>query len=152
MLELIQKFIDGFTEAEEPTEYIHSRKQLAEAALMYHVIQVDGIVKQEERARMVEVLSSHFEMDEEQTASLAKAAEVEEIEAIDLYKFTSLLKQRLDEEERLTMIENLWEMVYADGHLHELEDNVLWRISELIGVDTRARTLLKKLVETRQAS
>lgn len=152
MFDLIKKFITDFSEAEEPTEYIHSRKRLAEAALMYHVIAVDGIVKPEERTRMVEVLSNHFDMNDEQTASLAKAAEVEEIEAIDLYKFTSLLKQRLNEEERLTMIENLWEMVYADGLLHELEDNVLWRISELIGVDTRARTLLKKLVATRQGS
>lgn len=150
MFEIFKKFISDFSEADEPKAYIHSRKQLAEAALMYHVIAVDGIVKPEEQERMVEVLSKHFEMSEEETASLAEAAEIEELEAIDLYKFTSLLKQNLDEEERLTMIENLWEMVFADGYLHELEDNVLWRISELIGVDTRARTLLKKLVETRQ--
>ncbi len=150
MFEILKNFINDFSEAEEPSEYIHSRKQLAEAALMYHVIAVDGIVKPEERAHMVKVLSEHYEMSDEETTSLAKDAETEEHEAIDLYKFTSLLKQRLNEEERLTMIENLWEMVYADGYVHELEDNVLWRISELIGVDTRARTLLKKLVETRR--
>ena len=35
-------------------------------------------------------------------------------------------------------------MVYADGQLHELEDNIVWRVAELIGVSGRAR------VETRQ--
>jgi len=150
MFELIKKFINDFDEAEEPKEYIHSRKQLAEAALMFHVIAVDGVVKPVEREHMVKVLSKHFELSDAETASLAKDAEIAEHESIDLYKFTSLLKQNLDEEERLDMVENLWEMVYADGHKHELEDNALWRISELIGVDTRSRTLLKKLVKTRQ--
>ena len=40
----------------------------------------------------------------------------------------------------------MWEIVYADGELHELEDNVVWRVAELIGVDRRDR------VEARRAS
>jgi uncharacterized tellurite resistance protein B-like protein len=41
----------------------------------------------------------------------------------------------------------MWEIVYADGELHELEDNVVWRVAELIGVDSRERIALRHLVQ-----
>ena len=72
--------------------------------------------------------------------------QVTPVEAIDLYQFTSVLKRALDDAERVTMIESLWEMVFADGVVHEMEDNVVWRVAELLGVDTRDRMLLKQRV------
>ena len=38
----------------------------------------------------------------------------------------------------------MWEIVFADGELHELEDHTLWRIAELIGVDRRDRILARQ--------
>ncbi len=38
----------------------------------------------------------------------------------------------------------MWDVVYADGELHELEDNTLWRVSELLGVDGRERVLARQ--------
>ena len=151
MFDVIKNFIADLNTAEEPTEFIHTRKQLAEAALMYHVIAVDGIVREEEKQRMADVLGQYFELDEAETKSLVLDAREAEHEAIDLYKFTSVLKQSLNEEERIDMIENLWEMVFADGVLHELEDNVVWRIAELLGVNSRDRVTLKQQVWKRQS-
>ena len=151
MFDIIRKFVSDFTEAEEPKEFIHSRKQLAEAALMYHVIAVDGVVSEEESQRMAEILAKQFDLDEAQTASLAEEAKLADQEAIDLYKFTSQLKYALEEEERIIIVEHLWEMVFADGVLHELEDNVLWRISELLAVDSRDRIHMKRKVWKKQS-
>lgn len=150
MFEVIRKFINDLGEAEEPAKFVHSQKQLAEAALMYHVIAVDGIIRDEERQRMAEVLAEHFDMDDEETRALAENARDAEHEAIDLYQFTSILKNSMEEEDRITIIENLWEMVFADGVIHELEDNVVWRVAELIGVDTKDRMALKRKVWKRR--
>ena len=38
----------------------------------------------------------------------------------------------------------MWDVVYADGELHELEDNTLWRVAELIGVDRRDRIAMRQ--------
>jgi uncharacterized tellurite resistance protein B-like protein len=38
----------------------------------------------------------------------------------------------------------MWEIVYADGELHEMEDNTIWRIAELIGVESRDRVEAKR--------
>lgn len=150
MLEIIKNFMAELNASEEPKETLHSKMQLAEAALMYHVIAVDGIIKEEEKQRLAEVLSQHFDLSEDETGILAESAKDAENEAIDLYKFTNTLKYALSEEERVLIIENLWEMVFADGVVHELEDNVVWRIAELLGVDSRDRMLLKQKVWKRR--
>ncbi|MEM9278673.1 MAG: TerB family tellurite resistance protein [Pseudomonadota bacterium] len=151
MFDTIKKFITDLSDSEEPKEFIHSRMQLAEAALMYHVIAVDGVIKDDEKTRMAEILAKHFDLDEQETKHLAKDAKNAENEAIDLYKFTSVLKHALSEEERNVIIEHLWEMVFADGVVHELEDNVVWRVAELLGVDSRERMLLKQKVWKRRS-
>jgi uncharacterized tellurite resistance protein B-like protein len=38
----------------------------------------------------------------------------------------------------------MWDVVYADGELHELEDNIVWRVAELIGVDRRDRVAARQ--------
>ena len=151
MFDILKKFVTDLSAAEQPEEFIHDKIQLAEAALMYHVIAVDGVIREEEKARMAELLSQQFDLSEEETKSLAFEAKTAEHEAIDLYKFTSILKRALSEEERIKIIEHLWEMVFADGVLHELEDNVVWRIAELLAVDSRNRVLLKQRVWKKSA-
>lgn len=150
MFKIIRNFLDDLEKADEPIKVIHSQKQLAEAALMYHVIAVDGVIHDEERQRMAEVLAQHFDLSEEETKALATDAKLAEHEAIDLYQFTAVLKNSLNEEDRISIIENLWEMVFADGVIHELEDNVVWRVAELLGVDSRDRMALKRRVWKRR--
>ena len=55
----------------------------------------------------------------------------------------------MDEADRIGFIELLWEMVYADGVRHELEDNVVWRVSELLGVSGRDRVHMRQRVQER---
>jgi DnaJ-domain-containing protein 1 len=45
---------------------------------------------------------------------------------------------------RAALIRVLWDVAYADGELHELEDNTLWRVAELIGVDRRDRIAMRQ--------
>ena len=46
----------------------------------------------------------------------------------------------------------LWQIVLADGVLHEIEDSVVWRIAELLGVETRERIRLRQKVEAKLAA
>jgi uncharacterized tellurite resistance protein B-like protein len=72
------------------------------------------------------------------------AAETADKQAVDLYGFTSVLKQRLDIAERERLVGMMWELVYADGKVHEFEDNLIWRAAELLGVSSEVRIRLKQ--------
>lgn len=119
--------------------------QLAAAAILFAVMDADGVRHEQELAALREIISERFDLEGEALAALLEKAEAAEAESVDFYRFTSVLV-RLTEKERLHLLELIWEVVYADGELHELEDNLVWRIAELIGVSNRDRVELRRKV------
>jgi uncharacterized tellurite resistance protein B-like protein len=120
--------------------------QLAAAGLLFHVIAIDGVVSDDERTMLADLLSRRFGLDVDAAMALAGAGESADNEAVDLYGFTSVLKRTLPVEERARIIEMMWKLVYADGSVHEFEDNAVWRVAELLAVPSETRIRLKQSV------
>lgn len=121
-------------------------RQLAAAALLYHVADLDGVVLAEEKSKLQALVSERFGLDTHETAKLLAEARDVDHEAIDLFHFTNVLNRALDHEGRLQVVEMMWEVALADGKLDELEDTTLWRAAELLGVSTRERVTLRQKV------
>jgi uncharacterized tellurite resistance protein B-like protein len=121
--------------------------RVAAAALMVHVMDADGERRDAEKESLLEALSQAYGVDDAELEDLFRAGEEADRDAIDLYAFTSVLKRKLDQPARNQFIELLWQVVYADGERHELEDNVVWRVAELIGVDGRERIEARRRVQ-----
>lgn len=115
-----------------------------------HIVAVDGVVTEDEKRRLRECLRAHYGLSERETEELVEEATERDDDAVDLYSFTSVLKRELDEEGRREVVALMWEMVFADGTVNEFEDNVVWRVAELIGVSTRDRMLIRKRIEEKR--
>ncbi|TPN65130.1 TerB family tellurite resistance protein, partial [Mesorhizobium sp. B1-1-5] len=113
--------------------------RVAASALLYHVMSADGVRQDVEWERFKAVLAQAYSVSGNELDALAAAGERADNEAIDLYACTSVLKRHLAAEGRKAFIGLMWEIVYADGELHELEDNTVWRVAELIGVERQDR-------------
>lgn len=116
--------------------------KLAVAALLVHLAGVDGTVKDEERAAVKGALQDYYGLDESEVDRLIADATRRDNDSVDLYRFTSALTS-LPEAERIEVIRMMWQVVFADKKNHELEDNMVWRVAELIGVSARQRTILR---------
>lgn len=116
--------------------------QLAVAALLVHLAAIDGSVKTDERQVLEGTLMDHYGLTEAEVADLIEEATRRDQESVDFYRFTSALNS-LDEGEKIEIIRMMWSVVFADRKNHELEDNMVWRISELIGVSPRDRTIIR---------
>lgn len=132
-----------------PSAFDADDPRVAAAALMYHVIQADGVLRDIEKQRFAEVLREEYSLEEADLQKLIEAAKSADDEAVDLYRFTSVLMRNLDRSQCIAFVEVLWEMVYADGYRHELEDNMIWRISDLLGVSARERVVMRQRVQDR---
>jgi uncharacterized tellurite resistance protein B-like protein len=66
--------------------------------------------------------------------TLTELAEATAGNATDLYTFTSCINNRFDSDQKLRMIELMWAVAYADGHLEAHERHVMWRIADLLHV------------------
>jgi uncharacterized tellurite resistance protein B-like protein len=133
----------------DETEDIDSTR-LAAAALLVHASTIDGYVEEAETQRLQTVLKDRYGLSDGQLHELVVAAERSERDAIDIYSFTSKLKKALSEEDRLDIIEMMWEIAYADGEIHGYEENLIWRTAELLGVSSRERIRARKKVEAQQ--
>lgn len=146
---------DFFGKLKHPDNAIHFEEndhRLAAAALLSHVMAADGLIQDSEREALTGILRRQYELSEDELAELIREAEEADHESVDFYSFTSVLKRDLDREGCEKVVEMLWEVVLADGVVHELEDNVVWRVAELLGVETRERVLLRQKVESRLKS
>jgi len=119
--------------------------KLAVAVLLVHLAAVDGQMKDEERKAIKGALQDHFGMDEGSVDKLVAQAALRDAEAVDFYRFTSSITQ-LEMDDRIEIVRMMWMVVFADKKNHELEDNMVWRIAELIGVSGRDRTTLRNQV------
>jgi uncharacterized tellurite resistance protein B-like protein len=147
MFEAFKNFISDFVEGDKhPSQFADDDYRLAAAALLVHAAAIDGEMTQSERDKLGAVLKQRFELDDAATAELIDKATAAEHEAVDLYHFTHLLNRVLDEGGRARIIEMMWEIVYADGRRDELEDNLLWRAADLLGVSPRERIELRRRI------
>ena len=126
--------------------------QLAAAALLVHAAVIDGNTADDELKKLKDLLQERFALSESDADRLIGEGKTRERDAVDLYRFTSVLCRELDQDGRKRIVEMLWEIVMADGELHEFEDNLVWRVAELLGVSARDRITLKKAVAARVAS
>jgi uncharacterized tellurite resistance protein B-like protein len=123
--------------------------RLASAALLVRASSIDGQVDAVERRMLKALLQERFGLEGDEVHRLVQEATTEEAESVDLYGFTSILCRELDQDGRKKIVEMLWEMVMADGVVHEFESNLVWRTAELLGVSTRDRVILRQQVGAR---
>ncbi len=140
MINRIKAFLrDGG--AKETADASHSRdeKQLAAATLMAVAATMDGQLDEAERNVIQDVAMRRFGLSAAEADDLIEEATRASAESTQLLRFTSAVKQHFDHDERIEVIEMLWEVVYADGVLHDYEANLLRRVAGLIYVTDRER-------------
>jgi len=153
MFEAFKHFVGELTDgAKHPSQFGDDDYRLAAAALLVHAAAIDGEMSQPERDKLRAVLKKRFALDDAAADELIEKATAAEHEAVDLYHFTHLLNRTLNEPGRAKVIEMMWEIVYADGRRDELEDNLLWRASDLLGVSPRERIELRQRIAGQSAA
>jgi uncharacterized tellurite resistance protein B-like protein len=147
MFESFRNFVADIVDGgKHPSQFADNDYRLAAAALLVHAAAIDGDMTASERDKLHAIIKRRFALDDAATAELIDKATAAEHEAVDLYHFTSLLNRTLDEEGRAKVIGMMWEIVYADGKRDELEDNLLWRAADLLGVSQRERIDLRRRI------
>lgn len=149
MFETVRDFIKGLRGEDEARKPAADDPDVAAVALFFHVIGADGVIDATEFARLKALIASDYGKSGDEITELLEAGREADRESVDLFAFTRILKRHLDAEASVHFIELLWELAYADGVRHELEEHVVWRIADLLGVDGRDRVLARQRVAAR---
>jgi uncharacterized tellurite resistance protein B-like protein len=153
MLDGLRQFITEIVATDTgPRAFDETDYRLAATALLIHIVSLDGEPTATEKRKLHSLIESNFKLDPGTADRLIASATRAENDAVDLYRFTSVIMREVDEKGRLRIVEMMWEMVFADGKVTEFEDNVLWRAADLLGISGRDRIELKHAVTERHTA
>ena len=102
------------------------------SGLMIEAANSDGEVTQEELNKISHSLINVFKEDPKAVeVSLTKAFENKD-NSNSLYYYTSKLNKSYSNENKIKLIEVLWEIILADNEIHDFETNLIRRLAGLL--------------------
>jgi uncharacterized tellurite resistance protein B-like protein len=131
-----QPAAQGLLEQREPLE-------LATAALLIELARSDFAESSMELAASRQLLQRRFGLSSEAVDKLLAEAGRRADQAVSLHEFTHRLNTELPESEKLGIIEMLWRVSHADGHIDKHEEQLIQRIAGLLHISDRDRVRLK---------
>ena len=136
MLKHIKNFFDQHLIPGSVIDDAHSEHvlRLAIAALLLEMTHMDGEVWPEQREAVETAVFEHFELAENETKELLELAEEERSESTDYYQFTSLINGNYTPEQKVSLVELLWRIAYANEDLHIYEEHLVRKVADLLHV------------------
>ena len=135
----IRKLFAGMDAGDPEAHRAADGRALAAAVLMVEAARLDGDFDESERRSIRSLVTNHFGLGDAEADDLIAEAEAVHDDSNHLVRFTRAIKETCPPEERVAIVEMLWEVVYADGVLHDYEANLLRRVGGLIYVSDRDR-------------
>ncbi len=136
----------------DPAPLPDADARLALAALLVRVARADGTMDPGEARRIDRILAARYGLTEDAARELRADAETLEAEAPDTVRFTRAIKDAVPFDDRLAVIEALWDIVLADGARDQEEDALLRMVAPLLGVNDRDSAIARQRVEARRSA
>ena len=151
MLRTLRDLFDSFSPRPQPSpaEEEHAL-QLACAVLLLEVMRAEPEVRPEERAAVLSALQRKFTLSPDELDRLVELADEKARTANDFFAFTSTLNERFGHEQKVRIVEFMWQVAYADGSIGENENHLISKVAGLLHV-THGEYIAAKL-HARQAS
>ncbi|MEM6483350.1 MAG: TerB family tellurite resistance protein [Pseudomonadota bacterium] len=120
--------------ASDPAPLAPPDARLALMALLVRLARSDGHYDSFEVARITSIAEERYHLDAEGAEALRREAEALEAEAPDTVRFTRAIKDAVPYDDRVEVIEALWQVALADGSREAEEDALIRLAANLLGV------------------
>lgn len=125
--------------------------RLSVAVLLLEAARQDDRFDARERAVIAQLLSRKFDLSPGECDALLAEGEARAAQMVQLHGHTSDVFEQMPPDERVHLVEMLWEVAYADGELDPEEDLLIRRVAGLIYITDRERVLARQRVVARMA-
>ena len=148
MLDRFKNFFEAKKAAGDGEAGVHTPDEfhLAAAVLLVYAATADAEFGVAERERIEWLCEHRFELQRDEAHALIEEAEQRVDSSVQLLGFTRTIKDGFSYQERVHLIEMLWEVVYADELVESHEASLMRQIAGLIYVDDRDSGLARSRV------
>ena len=133
MFNRIMTLLQG--EGEVAQESRFERVQVATCALLMEVAHSDGHYQSVEAKVVHDLLAKKFNLSPAAVAELIDYSHQHREESLDLFQFAREINAHFSREEKLDVMEGVWQVIYADGTLDKYEDALARQLATLLRLD-----------------
>ena len=106
--------------------------QVATCALFLEMAQIDESFTQEEMETILLILKSKYGLSPEYVDELIAEAKKELNDSIDYWQFAKKINENYSNEEKIKIIESLWQIVFVDEKMDKYENYLMHKLSTLL--------------------
>ena len=137
MIAALEKLFDKLSTNEEPQALSEQDLHLATAALLVEVATIDQHFDDQEWKTLQELLMTQCHLSASEAETLAREGKDASANSASLYDFTKLINTHCEYSQKMTLVEDLWKIAFADGSVDKYEEHIIRRIADLIHVSHR---------------
>jgi len=136
MINTIKQFFDKNIKLpnKSPEKLPEHSLHVATAALLIEMMRSDASVSEAERETITNIIRLKLALTAEEINELLKLAEEELWKSTGYYEFTSLINKGFTYEQKIMVIEHLWEVAFADAKVDKHEEHMVRKIADLLYV------------------
>ena len=124
------------------------RLRTATCVILLEAVTADNNFSDEEKHKVLDILKTRYNMTEEAVEELIEKSEREREHSTDLWYFTNLINESMDNEEKYKLMELVWEVIYSDGTLDKFENYVAHKLLNMLNLDHSKFIELKMKVKS----
>ena len=122
--------------------------EVATCAVLLEIAKIDGEFTDEEQKIINSILKKKFSLTDEEAKERIRLTSEELKQSSDLWRFTNTINKNFSKEQKVQLIEHIWQIIYSDKHLKGHEDYLVHKLQRLIWLDHKdlidAKTKVKK--------
>jgi uncharacterized tellurite resistance protein B-like protein len=134
MLGVFKNIFDGSNKEQNDGDR-ELKLRVATCVLLLEAATADSNFSSEEQEKIIQILKSRFQMDDTSVKELIDKSTMGKKNSTDLWYFTSLINENLDNEEKYDLMELVWEVIYSDGTLDKFENYIAHKLLNMLNLD-----------------
>jgi len=136
MLKLVADFFSNkMTISDDETQEAKDHHiEIATCALLIEIASIDEAFDEDEKELIIRHFKNNFGLTDDEINELFELSNKELKERIDLWGFTNLINQRYSTDQKLKVIELIWQVIYADGELTAHEDYLVHKLYKMLNL------------------
>ncbi len=134
MLGVFKNIFDGSNKEQNDGDR-ELKLRVATCVLLLEAATADSNFSSEEQEKIIQILKSRFQMDDTSVKELIDKSTMGKKNSTDLWYFTNLINENLDNEEKYDLMELVWEVIYSDGTLDKFENYIAHKLLNMLNLD-----------------
>ena len=106
--------------------------RVATCALFVEMARIDEKFTQAEVDTILSILKEKYGLSQEHADALLAEADKELDQSVDLWQFSRLINENYSVDEKIEIIETLWQMVFVDGKMDQYEHYLMNKLKNLL--------------------